>query len=454
MASPLDRSQPPAPGPVRRFDFPAVTRDELANGLGTLGARHGDLPLVTAAIVMDAGAECETAGTDGLGALTAASLETGTGELGADDVAWELERLGVELQADVNWDAAELRMTVPVQHLEPAMQIFAALVRAPSFPQDEVRRLRDEQLAELMQRRKEPGALANDMANRFIFGAAQRYGRPLLGTDETLARLERPQVEAFHEENYGPAAGTLILVGDLDPTDAERIGNRFFGDWIGRRGGATPASADSPVERTTVFIVDRPGAVQSEFRIGHVGLARSHPDFFPVLVMNTILGGAFTSRLNMSLRERHGFTYGARSVFHFRRRPGPFVVQAAVATDVTGPAVREAIHEMRLLRDDGPTTTELDAARDYLAGVLPLQLQTTDALAARLADLVVYDLPADYFDHYRERIAGVSADDVRRVASDHIHMDRLAVVVVGDAGQIEAPLRELGLGEIEIHAGR
>ena len=167
--------------------------------------------------------------------------------------------------------------------------------------------------------------------------------------------------------------------------------------------------------------------------------------------MNTILGGSFTSRLNMSLREKHGFTYGARSSFAFRRRPGPFTVDVAVASDVTDRAIREALKEIHQLRDDGPTADELDSARDYLRGVMPLKLQTTDQVASRLSELVVFDLPDDYFDTTRERIAAVRGEDVRRVANAHVRPDRLAVVVVGDAEQIEAPLRDLDIGPIETY---
>jgi zinc protease len=205
------------------------------------------------------------------------------------------------------------------------------------------------------------------------------------------------------------------------------------------------------VETSTIFIVDRPEAVQSEIRIGDVGVARDHEDYFPLLVMNTVLGGAFTSRLNMNLREKHGFTYGARSGFAFRRRPGPFVVQTAVATEVTARAVEEAYREMAILRDEGATTQEVEAARDYLRGIMPLELQTTDQLASRLADLVIFDLPDDYFQQYRDRIAAVTPADLQRVARAHLRLDRLAIIVIGDAKEIAAPLEKLGLGEVQIH---
>src|SRR5690606_4326053 len=274
---------------------------------------------------------------------------------------------------------------------------------------------------------------------------------PLIGTTASVEGLSRDDVEALYAAHYLPNAASLLFVGDIDGRTAHDLAERYFGDWPAGQPTVAEFEVVPGIETATVFVVDRPGSVQSEIRIGDVGVARRHEDYFPVLVMNTILGGAFTSRLNLSPRERHGFTYGARSAFGFRRQPGPFVVQVAVATDVTARAVEEALKEMRALRDDGATAEEVAAARDYLRGVLPLQLQTTDQLAARLADLVIYDLPDDYFDRYRDRINEVTVDDVRRVAREHLRIDRLAIIVVSDAREIAAGLEALGIGDVQVH---
>ena len=217
---------------------------------------------------------------------------------------------------------------------------------------------------------------------------------------------------------------------------------------------AVPTTAEPRPTRTTIFLVDRPSAVQSELRIGHVGLPRHHDDYYALLVMNALLGGAFTSRLNLSLREKHGFTYGVRSAFAFRRAAGPFVIQTAVASDVTARAVQEAMRELHSLRDEGVTEEEVRAARDYIAGTLPLEMQTTEHLAVKVADLFTFGLPTDYFENYRERIRKVSREDVMRVAKEHLHLDRLAIVVVGNAAAIENELRELGIGEVVVHEAR
>ncbi|HKJ93020.1 MAG TPA: pitrilysin family protein [Longimicrobiales bacterium] len=445
---------PPEPGPVRAFDFPVIHDDRIGDaGLRVLTASHGDLPLVTAHLVLDAGAGAEPEGLDGVARLTANAMEAGTRKRNADQLAWALESLGVELDTGTGWDAGHLAITVPTDRLEDALALFAEIVRRPAFPADQIERLREEQLAGILQRRKEPRALGDDMAARYIFAEGMPYGRPVVGREATVRGLGADHVAAFYEARYRPGSGALVFTGDITAERAAGLARSHFGDW--NSGAAQPARVpvQPRVDTTTIFVVDRPGSVQSEIRIGDVGVERAHPDFFPLIVFNTILGGAFTSRLNMNLRERHGFTYGVNSGFAFRRQPGPFSISAAVATDVTARAVEEALSEMRGLHDGGATAQELDAARDYLRGVLPLTLQTTDQLAGRVAEIVVFDLPIDYFVQYRDHIADVTADDVARVARDRLRLSRLAIVVVGDAEQITKPLQDLGIGPVQVVDG-
>jgi zinc protease len=454
MSAPTpDRTRAPEPGPVRPFDFPEITRARL-NGDQTpdlLFARHGDLPLVTAELILEGGSAAEPAERAGVAQLTAEALETGTRDKDVEALAWELESLGVELATGVSWDAASVGLTVHADRLDPALALLAEMVRRPAFPDDQVERLRDERLADILQRRKDPRALAADAAGRFVFRDHVPYGRPLLGVESTVQRLGPDALAAFHDERYRGGSAALIITGGIDQERATALATEHFGDWEGVAEPPPEFDVAPRMREAAVYIVDRPGSVQSEIRLGHIGVDRHHPDHFPLVVMNTILGGAFTSRLNMSLRERHGFTYGARSGFALRRRPGPFTVEVAVATDVTARAIEEALKEIHSLRDDGPTDTELDSARDYLRGVLPLRLQTTAALASRVAEIVVFGLPTDYFQHYRDRIGAVTRDDVHRVAREAVRPDEMAIVIVGDASQIDDSVRALALGPIEIH---
>jgi zinc protease len=443
MSDSLDRSQPPAAGPVRPFSFPRVDRSMLENGLSVLTAAHGHLPVVTAALVLGGGAAAEPADRAGLAQLVAAALDAGTRDRTADELAWALESLGVEFEADARWDGVILSVVAPREKLEAAMALFAEIVRQPAFRAEDVDRLRDEQLADILQRQKEPRALAGDMFSRFVFAPSVPYARPMVGTAETVRKLAPADLQQYYRAWYAPRGAALLMVGDIDAAAAHDLARRHFGDWAGQPPARPAFRSEGALSGTEVYIVDRPGSVQSEIRVGDVGLERTHPDYFPVQVMNSLLGGAFTSRLNMNLRERNGFTYGVHSVFGMRRRPGPFVIQTAVATDVTRAAIEEILKEVNRLRDEGAPEDEVRAARDYLSGTLPLELQTTDQLAARLADLVLYDLPDDYFGRYRERILAVTPADVQRVAREHLRPERFAIVVVGDADKIQHELEAL-----------
>ena len=446
-----DRASPPAPAALRPFEFPDVVQETQSNGLRVQLVPYGRLPLVTVQLVVDAGAAGEPAGRSGLAHLTANALDTGTAARTGEQLAWDFERLGVELETVALWDAVLIRGTTASANLDALLGLLADVTRRPSFPEAEVLRLRDEQLAGILQRRKEPRALANDMAARFIFGRDVPYARPLVGLEANVEALTRDDVVDFHRTRFTPAATSVMLVGDVDAPTARTSVTRHFADWGGGEAAAWPFEVAPHADRTTIFVVDRPGAVQSEIRVGQIGVPRSHVDYFALEVMNALFGGAFTSRLNLSLREKHGFTYGVRSGFAYRRAAGPFVVQTAVATDVTVRAVAEILREIDEIRAHGATEEEVGAARDYLAGILPLELQTTEQLAGRLADLVVYDLPPDYFRHHRARTGEVTAADVARVARDQLRADNLAVVIVGDAAAIADGLRALDAGPVEIH---
>lgn len=444
------REQAPAPGPIRSYEFPRVQRAGLGSGLQVVAAKHGRMPVATVALVIDAGAASEPAGRSGLAHLVAHALDAGAAGRSGEQLAWDFERLGVELDVEADWDALTVFATVPSERLEPLLALIADVVRRPEFPDDEILRLRDQQLAEILQREKEPRALANEVAARFIFGPDATYGRPLIGHPAEVRTLTRDDATAFHAARFRPRGAAVILVGDVDADAAPALVERHFGDWTGEQAVPPQLTHPAPAERTTVHLVDRTDAVQSEIRVGHTGVARRHPDYFALRVMNTILGGAFTSRLNINLRERNGFTYGARSAFGFRREAGPFVIQTAVGTEVTAAAVAEILKELHALHERGATADEVANARDYLAGIIPLELQTTGQLADRIAELVIYDLPDDYFADYRQRILAVTPEAVHGAARQHLRPDALAIVVVGNAGEIRAPLEALDAGPLDV----
>lgn len=442
------REKAPDPGALRPFGFPPIHRFQLENGVPVLHARVEGLPVVTVSAIVRAGGAHEPPALAGLASLTASLLETGTAGRSGVEIAESLESLGVQLSTGPAWDYSFAEITTLTASARSGSEILAELVQRPDFKSEEVERLRNQQLAGVMQRRADPRALADEMASRFIFSADSPYSRALGGDARSLRAVDRERVVGFHHEGYAPGRTFLVIAGEVDEEEAATLAAGFAGR---AAGGAPPADASSAPAASgrRVYLVDRPGSVQSEVRVGHVGVARGSPDYFPLVVMNTILGGAFSSRLNMNLRERQGFTYGASSVFSARRSPGPFVVTTAVQTEVTGGAVREIFREIEAIRESPVTPAELADARNYLAGVFPLTLQTTSGVASRLAELELYGLPHDYFDLYPSGILAVTAEDALRAAREHLHPEAAAVVIVGDAAKIRPELEALGLGPVE-----
>lgn len=451
-AAPLDRSHPPGPGPRRPFNFPPIERFALPNGLPVLMARTDGFPVVTVGLILPAAGVHEPPERAGLASLVAALLESGTERRTAAEIAEAFEGLGVQFGVGTGWDATQAEMTSLASRSAAGIDLLAELVRTPAFPGVEVDRVRKEHIAEILQRRAEPRGLANEAAARYIFSPSSPFSRPLGGTATTLEGLTHEDIAAFHGARYTPFGAVIVIAGNVEPEEARDLAARAFGDWAGPA-SETPVVPVEPASTTRrVVLVDRPGSVQSEIRVGQVGVPRSTPDYFPLVVMNTILGGAFTSRLNMNLREKQGFTYGVSSGFAMRRHAGPFLISTAVQTEVTAPALTEILREVEGVREAPVTPEELEDARNYLAGVFPLRLQTTEGVASRLAELALFDLPPDYFDDYRDRILAVDVEAVHRVAQERIRPAELSIVIAGDAATIRGPVEALSLGPVEVVA--
>lgn len=441
----------PVAAAVRPYHFPAVHRTTLANGLRVVVARMPRLPIVTALALVDAGAAADPLGAEGLAALMARTLDEGSGALDGAAITDRFESLGTSFEAAADWDSVVARLTVSPARLETAFDVFARVLRAPSFPVADVARTRDERLDDLAQLLAEPRGLADMRFTGFLYGAGARYGRPAAGAASSVAAFDAAAVRAFHARHVGPATTTLIFVGDITPEQAERFAQAHFGDWradVAR--GAAAAERTAPEQRRVV-IVAKPDAPQSELRVGHIGVPRTHPDHLAIVVMNAILGGLFSSRINLNLRERNAFTYGASSGFDWRRGRGPFVVNTAVRSDVTARAVTEILAEIDAMRTALPTAAEVSLATDYLAGVFPIRYETTAAVAGALAGAEVYGLGEDWFRTYRDRVRAIGAADVLAAAQAHLDPSRLLVLAVGDAGVIQGPLAELASAPVTVH---
>ena len=446
----LDRSRPPAPGPLRPFHFPHVQRRTLDNGLQVLVAENHAFPVATLDLVFPSGGLVEPEERAGLASLTAGLLESGAGERDATQIAEAVDELGLALETGVSWDTSLAGFTALTSRLEAGMRILADLAMRPAFPQHEVERIRDERLAALVQRRGDPSSLADELASLFSFPDAHPFGRRLAGSQATLPTLTREEVAAFHAAHYLPGGAWLCAAGDVTLDGVSALAERFFAGWSGT--APAPREPQTPVrfDETAIILADRPGSVQSEVRVGHVGIPRTADDYFAVTVMNAVLGGLFSSRLNLNLREKLGYTYGVSSAFGMRRLPGTFTVSGAIQVEGTTHSVSEILREMRQMQDERVSDAELADARSYLAGTFPLALQTTDGLAGKVTSLAVYGLPDDYYDTYRDRLMSVNADEVREAARSRLMPGRAAVVVVGDAKQLQGGLEELGVGPVRV----
>ena len=449
--NPLDRTLRPPSGPIPPYAFPDVTEDRLENGMGLRLARKAEFPLVTAMVVLDAGEASAPTSMPGLAVLSGDALEGGTLARSGRELAASLERMGASFGAATGWDSTTVAISCQADRLQDAFPLLAEMVRRPAFPPEELDRFKQQRLATITQRKMSPSSLASDEFSRLLHAEGNPYGRPLGGTEEAVSRMSSPECAAFVEAHYNAASSGLVVVGDVDPGEMGDFARDSFGDWRPGEATHTEVVAAPRAEDRRVHVVHRPGAVQSEIRVGHVGVSRGAEDFFAIEVLNLALGGSFTSRLNLNLREKHGFTYGVRSRFLKRRGPGPFLVSTAVETGVTVDAIREIHREVRVMASSGPTKEEVDAARSYLAGVFPLKLETTGQLAARVAELIVYGLEPDYYSTYRDRIRGVTVAETTDAAGRRIRPGELCTVVVGDADAVTADLEGGEFGEVTVH---
>ncbi|MFI5262678.1 MAG: M16 family metallopeptidase, partial [Candidatus Limnocylindrales bacterium] len=451
MSGPAVLAHRPAPGQPRPYQFPGFTRHRLDNGLTVIAAQVPGRPLLAAALLLPGGAGHEPGELAGVTSLTARSLTEGTRLHDAVAFVEATERLGASVGASCDWETLSLSLTVPRARLEPALALLAEMLREPAFPASEVERLRQQRLNDLLQAAAQPGRRADRGYVARIYDATSPFARPLGGDEATVPRLDREVVAERHAQHLDPSRATLVLAGDLVGLDPLAVAARCLGAWRG-----DGAAADGPLSAVAdtasasaagTVVLDRPESPQSEVRIGHVGLRRRIPDYHATIVLSTMLGGLFNSRLQRLLREERGYTYHVSAGFDFRRSRGPFTVRTAVQTEVTAPAVTEALGVLRALRTVPPSTAELSDAREFLIGVFPLRFESPEQVAGAIAGLVTQELPDDELDRYRPAVAAVTGDDVV-AAAEHVRTDEAAILLVGDAARVVPELEAAGLGPV------
>ncbi len=442
----VDRAQLPVPDATRPFPFPAIEKSTLPNGMRVWTVHHTQVPLVAFTLLIRRGASSDPAGKEGLAAVTADMLDEGSGDRSAIEIHEALARLGAQFDTDIGSDATVASVTVLSRFTRRALDLLSDVVARPAMRETDFSRVRQLRLHRLTQLRDMPGAVADRAFLRLLYGA-HPYGHSPIGNESSLAAMDVDDARAFHARAIRPGVSTLIAVGDCDHAAMVQMASEAFVDWIGG-GDAEPAGQGSRSHAARINVVARPRAPQSELRIGQVSAARDTPDYHPLVVANTILGGQFVSRINLNLREDKGLTYGARTAFEFRRRSGPFVLQASVQTSGTAAAIKESLGEIGGIRGSRPVTAaELELGIAALTRGYARSFETGEQIGRAALQLALYDLPDDYFEQFVPRIERVTAEDVSRVMSQHLDPARLVTLAVGDLDMISADLGALGLGD-------
>jgi predicted Zn-dependent peptidase len=430
--------------------MPPIQKRALSNGLPVWIVELHKVPVAQINLLVISGSADDPPGRYGAASFASAMLEEGAGTRSALEVADAIDFLGADLSAGSGIDSTAVRLHVPTARLADALPIMADVALRPTFPKDELDRQRQQRLTSLLQGRDDPPTISAIAFSRILYGKGHRYGTAQMGTAETIKTLTADDLRGFYTSAFRPENAILLAVGDITADKAMPLFEKSFGSWKASGAAASeklPPTDEPPARQ--MYLIDKPGAPQSQIRIGRIGVPRSTPDFFPLQVLNTILGGSFTSRLNNNLREVHGYAYGASSAFDMRGAAGPFYAAAGVQTDKTAEALKEFFNELTAILKPVPAE-ELARAKNYVAMRYPSAFETTGDISRRLEDALVYKLPDDYFAKYVQNIQAVTAADVSRVAQKYIRPDHVAVVVVGDLKAIEPGIRALNLGPITV----
>jgi zinc protease len=443
-----DRSKPPELGPPPALTLPPIQKSTLSNGIQVVVMEKHNVPLVQLNLLIRAGSAMESQDKIGLASLTTSMLKEGAGGKSSLELADAIDYLGASINASAGTHTSGVSLHSPLSKFDQALSLYADVILRPSFPATELERLRKERLTSLVQMYDQPTAIASVAAATLVFGEKHPYGRGMFGNENSIRSFTIDDVKGFYSKYYNASNVTFIVVGDVKKDEVIAKLETIFGTWPkGEQAKVTVPRAEQ-VKGRKLYLVDKPDAPQSVIRISRVGADRMSPDYFPILVMNTILGGSFSSRLNMNLREKHGYTYGASSGFDFRPSPGPFTASSSVQTGVTDKAMTEFMNELKGILEKIPDA-ELTRAKNYIALGYPGGFETVMQIANQLGEMIAYNLPDDYFNTYISKILAVTGDDLQRVAKKYIDPNNIAIVVVGDQKTVEKGLKDLNLGTVK-----
>jgi len=442
------RRTAPQPGPLSQMSLPVPSTIKLSNGLTVLLVEEHKLPVVSAHLVVLTGSDANPVKKPGLASFTAAMLTEGTNRRSALEIADDAAQIGASIGSISTTDFSSASIRLLKQNVEPGLDLLSDIGLNPKFDPAEIERIRKQRQTDILQIKDQPVRLAFGALLKQVYGPDHPYGYREIGTAESNAAITGEDMLNFWKRGYVPGNSALVLAGDLTGEEARSLAEKYFGGWK----GGTSRHAPPPVETKTskmIYIVDKPAAPQTYVVAGGLGVPRSSPDYVPIEVMNKALGGLFSSRINMNLREEHGYTYGAFSLFFYRRGPGIFGAGGAIRTDATAPAVGEILKELERIHTAPLTADELKLAKDAFSLSLAGLFETSERTAGTIGTLFTYELPLDYYGQLPEKINAVNSADVQRVATEYIHPDSSIVIAVGDRAKIEPELKKLSIGPIE-----
>jgi zinc protease len=451
LAQTLDRSKVPAPGPAPQLRVPAWTTTTLSNDAALIVAEKRDLPLVSFSITFMGGADqIESAGTRGVASLTASMLTEGTTSKDGDALSSALQLLGTSIQAGIAGESGSVRFLSTTARFAPTLAILADVIEHPAFPAAALERQRAQRLVALSQAKQQGPAIANVVFPRVLYGAAHPFGQAV--TEDTIKAITRDDLVTLHREYFQPGRALVTVVGDISPAAAKAAVEKALGSW---HGTAAKPAFDYPAlpapKATTIYLVDRPGSAQSSVAIGLPGPPRGTPDYYPLVVLNMMLGGHIQSRLSANIREEKGYSYGVRSAFDFGHGPGPFRAGGEIVGDKTDLALIEFMKELKGVHGGKPIgDDELAMTKDALSQRLLGTFGSVNGIDGAITATWLQGLPGDYYQQYARRIGAITREDVLRVAKQYVDLDHLAIVIVGDRKSIEGPLKATGIAPIVV----
>ena len=447
----LDRTVMPDAAKEPDFTPPVPVHRALSNGLRVTVVEKKGLPIVSFALMVQAGAITDPVGLPGLASFTTQLLPEGTATRSSQDIANEFEFIGARLSSETRKEVSLLSTETLSKHWTMALEMMADVARNPTFPEHEIERVRREHLTDIRRGKDDPTFVAESIMPGLVFGPDSRYGHPSIGTESSVAAFTRSDLEGHFRANFGPSRANLVVVGDVSLDDVVEQAEKALGDWADTPAEtltqtAAAADGDSKVQPTTIYLVDKPSAAQSVIRAGHVTVPRGHDDYGALTLLNFCFGGQFSARLNQNLRQDKGYSYGFHSGISWFREPSLLVAGGSVQTAVTKESVVETLKEFQDIHADRPVTDEeLEDARAGMMLGYPAGFERPGQVLAQVINLLQHGLPDDYFQTYRDRITAITLDDVRRAGTERVHPASLNILVVGDRATVEPGLRELDL---------